>query len=91
MLLVDEGREKLKKVVEKKKKLKISSLGDNYDSDKFVKSFIQGIKDKIEGKSPLNPFQTPDKNGLGNGSGSGTSSGTTPLDPFQTGQNASPD
>lgn len=90
LILVDEGKEKLKKIVEKKKKLKISSLGDNYDSDKFVKSFIQGIKDKIEGKSPRNPFKTPDENDSDDDSGSGTGRKTNSLDPFQTNSNSNP-
>jgi hypothetical protein len=89
-ILVDEGKAKWKKIIEKKKKLKISGLGENYDSDKFIENFIQGIKDKIGGnKPPRNPFKTPDDDEPDTPSKPKGKS-PNPLDPFVPNPNQNP-
>lgn len=82
MFLASQAKEKWKKVLERKKQLKSSSLGDNFNPDKYIADFIQGIEDKLKNKPPRNPRQ-PNRHG-GSGNGGPNSTTPNPFDPFQS-------
>jgi hypothetical protein len=75
--------------LERKKRLKSSTLGDNFNPDKHVNDFIQGIKNNLENKqkkSPRNP-KSPDSP---NNPDDSKYNPVNPLDPFQSTSTASP-
>ncbi|CAG8602441.1 4922_t:CDS:2, partial [Paraglomus brasilianum] len=89
LILVDEDKKKLQANYEEQKKIKI---GENFDPEKSIEEFINGIEEKLSGRSnPSRNPRTPNSNptGSGGGSGSGTERNPTPLNPFQPNQNAS--
>jgi hypothetical protein len=59
ILLVDEAKEDLKKLLERKKKLKTARLGDNFNPDQHINDFLQAVENKLSGKNrPARPTRT---------------------------------
>ena len=89
MILANQAKEKWKKVLERKKQLKSSSLGDNFDPNKHINDFIQAIEDKLKNRPPKrdpnNPNFPPNPNHQEPGSYP-----SKPLDPFQSTSRTTP-
>lgn len=51
IFFIDEAKEKLKKNLERKKQLKSSGLGDNFNPDQYINEFFTALEDKLTGKS----------------------------------------
>ncbi|CAI2187229.1 8990_t:CDS:2, partial [Funneliformis geosporum] len=92
--LKQEIEENQRKAAKKKKQLKISNLGDNFNPNKHIEDFIKAIEDSLSGgNTPKNnPFQTPNINSPSGNSNPRTGGRTrNPLNPFQQTQNTSQD
>ncbi|CAI2196592.1 13334_t:CDS:2, partial [Funneliformis geosporum] len=91
LILVDEDKKKLQTNYEEQKKIRI---GENFDPDKSIDEFINGIEDKLAGRNrPSRNPRTPNIDPTGSGGGSGSRTGgdtSNPLDPFQTNPNSNP-
>ena len=58
-LLVDEAKEDLKKLLERKSQLKTARLGDNFNPDQHIDDFLKAIENKLSGKNrPTRPTRT---------------------------------
>jgi len=85
LFLVNEAKEKWKKVLERKKQLKSANLGNNFDPNKHIDDFLKKLEDKLNRKPPKPPLRTPfNPTGANNGS---TGIPSNPFDPFQPSHN----
>ena len=91
LFLVEEAKTKWKKVIERKKQLKSSNLGDNLDPDKHISDFFNELEGKLSGKNrPPKGSRTPNSDPKSSGSSLGGGGKTDPQDPFKTNPNQNP-
>ena len=88
MILVDEDKKKLQANYEEQKKI---NIGGNFDPEKSIEDFINGIEEKLSGrnkppKRPDNPFDNKDPNNPPDPK----KPTPNPLNPFQTDPNSNP-
>lgn len=51
ILLVDEAKADLKKLLERKQKLKTARLGDNFNPDQHIDDFLKSVENKLSGRN----------------------------------------
>jgi hypothetical protein len=51
VFLADQAKDKWKKILSRKKELKSSRLGDNFDPDSHIDNFLKIVEDKLTGKN----------------------------------------
>jgi hypothetical protein len=90
--LAGQAKDKWKKLLERKKQLKTSRLGDDFNPDSHIDGFLKAVENKLSGRNrPQRPTRTANPQQQSTGFDNyGDSSGSNPSTSYGSSGNYSP-